>query len=114
MYRVYPALDPVGAEAEAAADGGTPCRQQKGTTMKILNVPLGLATNSSSTHSIVFLPRGVRARPVDPRDGSQCYGWDCFQLVDPDRKRDYADSPGLPIPDVADVGALYRDLPRSS
>lgn len=57
--------------------------------MKILNVRLGLATNSSSSHSLIFLPRGTNAEAVDPANGTNCYGWDYFQLVTPEAKRDY-------------------------
>jgi hypothetical protein len=57
--------------------------------MKILNIRLGLATNSSSTHSIIFLPRGASAVPIDPAGGPGSYGWDRFQLTDADSKIDY-------------------------
>jgi hypothetical protein len=57
--------------------------------MKILNIRLGLATNSSSTHSLIFLPRGASASPVDPAGGPGSYGWDCFQLTDAGSKIDY-------------------------
>lgn len=57
------------------------------TGMRVLNVRYGLATNSSSTHSLVFLPPGVRSGSNDA-DG-QTYGWDFFQLTDPASKRAY-------------------------
>jgi hypothetical protein len=56
--------------------------------MRILNVRLGLATNSSSTHSLIFLPKGASAGEVST-DGPQEYGWDYFQLTTPETKLDY-------------------------
>jgi len=58
-----------------------------GTTMKIINVRLGLATNSSSTHSIIFLPKDKNMRSTDS-EGSR-YGWDYFHLADKASKLDY-------------------------
>lgn len=55
--------------------------------VKILNVRYGLATNSSSTHSLVFLPPGVSSRGSGS-DGQE-YGWDFFQLTDRDAKLAY-------------------------
>lgn len=57
--------------------------------MKILNVRLGLATNSSSTHSLIFLPKGAKASEISESNGRQCYGWDYFQLTMPESKLDY-------------------------
>lgn len=57
--------------------------------MRILNVRLGLATNSSSTHSLIFLPKGAKADEIPESDGKQCYGWDYFQLTQPESKLDY-------------------------
>lgn len=55
--------------------------------MRVLNVRYGLATNSSSTHSLVFLPPGVRTGSNDA-DG-QTYGWDFFALTDRESKLAY-------------------------
>jgi MoaA/NifB/PqqE/SkfB family radical SAM enzyme len=52
--------------------------------MKILNVRLGHACNSSSSHSLVFLP-GVS----DNYDGRQEFGWDAFTLASPEAKLSY-------------------------
>jgi len=52
--------------------------------MRILNIRIGLATNSSSTHSIIVLPKGVVAKGIPPYE-SQCFGWDPFQLVGKDK-----------------------------
>lgn len=60
--------------------------------MKILNVRLGLATNSSSTHSLVFLPKGVNAKEIEPSSGKYRFGWDCFQLTNQDSKNRYLSS----------------------
>lgn len=57
--------------------------------MKILNVRLGLATNSSSTHSLIFLPKGASARSIEPESGRQRFGWDYFQLTTRSDKLDY-------------------------
>lgn len=52
--------------------------------MRILNVRLGHACNSSSTHSLVFLP-GIN----DSYDGGREFGWDEFTLASVDAKLDY-------------------------
>lgn len=57
--------------------------------MRILNVRLGLATNSSSTHSLIFLPKGAKASEIPAANGGQCFGWDYFQLTRPETKLDY-------------------------
>lgn len=54
--------------------------------MKIFNVRLGLATNSSSTHSIIFLPGGSADQEID---GSSGFGWQSFVCASPQAKRDY-------------------------
>lgn len=53
--------------------------------MKIHNVRLGFATNSSSTHSLVFV-QGARDSKVD---ASREFGWQTFTAVSKDVKRDY-------------------------
>ena len=62
--------------------------------MKIWNVRLGLATNSSSSHSIVWLD--------EPAQGDDCeyhrFGWDYFTVASKEAKRDYL------------ALALYRSL----
>ncbi len=58
--------------------------------MKIHNIRLGLATNSSSTHSIVFFPKWLgNAKEIEPEYGPNNYGWDRFQLVSPNAKLGY-------------------------
>ena len=57
--------------------------------MRILNVRLGLATNSSSTHSLIFLPKGAKAGEIPEAGDRQYYGWDYFQLTRPESKLDY-------------------------
>lgn len=60
------------------------CRRRRGR-MRIFNVRLGLATNSSSTHSLVFLPE----RAVDhDLDGSR-FGLEYFTAGSEETKRDY-------------------------
>lgn len=60
--------------------------------MFIHNVRLGHATNSSSSHSLIFLP-GAAQRVLDiaPNDAGS-YGWEPFQLVSTEMKRDYVAS----------------------
>lgn len=55
--------------------------------MRILNVRTGFATNSSSTHSIVFM-RGKKLPAVAPEDDG-CFGWENFSLVDRESKLGY-------------------------
>lgn len=52
--------------------------------MRILNVRLGHACNSSSSHSLVFLP-GCN----NDYDGGQKFGWENFTLATPDAKLNY-------------------------
>ncbi len=52
--------------------------------MRILNVRLGHACNSSSSHSIVFLP-GAKDDPAHRQE----YGWDDFTLSTTESKLDY-------------------------
>lgn len=54
--------------------------------MKIHNVRLGFANNSSSSHSIVFLPH---ARDSPSESGADSFGWDAFTLASDDAKRHY-------------------------
>lgn len=56
--------------------------------MKIINVRLGLATNSSSSHSIIFLPAEKSKNLTCGYDGSG-YGWDYFNLQYDVHKKDY-------------------------
>jgi organic radical activating enzyme len=55
--------------------------------MKIHNIRLGYAHNSSSTHSIVFLP-GPGASKIDDHGGLE-FGWDFFTVGDEERKLRY-------------------------
>ena len=61
-------------------------KMKKNAAMKVHNVRLGLATNSSSTHSIVILDDGVKAKT--DWDNSH-YGWDHFTLADKKNKDMY-------------------------
>lgn len=54
--------------------------------MKILNVRGGFATNSSSTHSLLLLPPGIKAS--DDVDGGH-FGWDFFTAASREAKLDY-------------------------
>lgn len=53
--------------------------------LTVHNVREGFATNSSSTHSIVYM-RGAKLDPVAPASG---FGWDDFTLTDKASKRRY-------------------------
>ena len=52
--------------------------------MKIHNIRLGFATNSSSSHSIIFAP-GINATD----DYNDSFGWDFFTLASPEAKTEY-------------------------
>lgn len=54
--------------------------------MKVANIRLGHASNSSSTHSILILPPGMSV-PNNPAYGE--YGWQDFTLTEVDDKMDY-------------------------
>jgi hypothetical protein len=70
--------------------------------MLLHNLRLGLATNSSSTHSLVFLPRGHGQRNEDA-DGE--FGWNKFTLVSKASKMRYA---GVVLRHV--LGSLPEDI----
>jgi len=53
--------------------------------MKIHNVRLGLATNSSSTHSIIFTKNRVKDKDVEGRE----FGWDLWTAASKEAKRQY-------------------------
>jgi hypothetical protein len=55
--------------------------------MRLLNLRYGFATNSSSTHSIIFMPKGKQAQYI-PSESSG-FGWDFFQLTDAEHKKEY-------------------------
>ena len=55
--------------------------------MIIHNIRMGFATNSSSSHSIVILPKGMELRGEDVEDYE--YGWDNFTLTSKEQKRAY-------------------------
>lgn len=55
--------------------------------MRIENVRFGHATNSSSTHSVVFLRSGVVAEDHDVEE--QIFGWDHWTAVSKKAKRSY-------------------------
>jgi Radical SAM superfamily len=56
--------------------------------MKIHNVRAGFATNSSSSHSIIMIPRGSRVKDWDVPSDME-YGWDNFWLASNKSKSDY-------------------------
>ena len=55
--------------------------------MKVHNVRVGFATNSSSSHSIVMIPRGQREFTDEYHRFN--YGWEQFTLADPESKSAY-------------------------
>lgn len=56
--------------------------------MKIHNIRMGLATNSSSTHSIIILPKGVKQPKDNDIDGGN-FGWNYFTAASKKSKRLY-------------------------
>jgi hypothetical protein len=69
--------------------------------MRVLNVRIGFATNSSSTHSIVLMPK---AKPYETTERYD-FGWGRFTAADADSKMNWLS--------VALRKALPRDLPNS-
>lgn len=57
--------------------------------MKITNIRLGRATNSSSSHSIVVTKDPSRVKSVSSSSGSFAYGWDHFVLKEEKEKLEY-------------------------
>ena len=60
--------------------------------IKIHNLRLGHATNSSSSHSIVIAPRDYGHLPSTEDEGhwgEYNYGWEHFVLADPESKTKY-------------------------
>jgi len=59
--------------------------------MKVYNLRLGHATNSSSSHSIVIAPANYESLPGTNRMGQygHTYGWEKFILADPQSKAEY-------------------------
>ena len=55
--------------------------------MRIHNVRLGFATNSSSTHSIIFLKPGQRVGDQETSGGE--FGWNFWTASSPEAKRQY-------------------------
>ena len=56
--------------------------------MKIYNVRLGKAMNSSSTHSLIFLDQ-LAGKATDNRVGDKEFGWDFFTAASKEAKTDY-------------------------
>ena len=54
--------------------------------MRVHNIRLGFATNSSSSHSIVFWPEDL---PIPPTDEFHQFGWENFTVSDREGKRNY-------------------------
>lgn len=55
--------------------------------MKLVNLRLGFANNSSSSHSMVVIPSGGRAPREDYEEGN--FGWNNFTLTSQEAKWDY-------------------------
>lgn len=55
--------------------------------MRIENLRVGFATNSSSSHSVIILPPGRTEK--DEWDGVGEFGWECFTLASDKAKREY-------------------------
>jgi hypothetical protein len=73
-------------------------------TPTIHAVRLGLATNSSSTHSIVILPRGRRVR--DDQVEGRWFGWDGFTAASREAKLDWL---ALSLRNSVPFGASSKD-----
>lgn len=73
--------------------------------MRVHNVRLGLATNSSSSHSIIFLKEGVRAVDYPSPAESGEFGWGHFTCASPETKLRYL---GVMLRD-----RFYRELPHN-
>lgn len=56
--------------------------------IRIHNMRFGHATNSSSSHSIVIVPKDL-AIYTDDYDGGMNFGWEQFCLADPESKSRY-------------------------
>ena len=93
--------------------------------MRVHNLRIGFATNSSSTHSIIYVPTGKLAGISEDLDYTDEYfGWDNFTLTSREAKMEYVVSQlsnafhNLNIPEYMQV-AYFRDqfgpdvLPRS-
>lgn len=57
--------------------------------MRVLNLRLGFATNSSSSHSIIVLRSGKEAAGLAASPAYDSYGWENFTLNDRQNKRTY-------------------------
>jgi len=57
--------------------------------MKVSNFRLGFATNSSSTHSIIYVPNNGAANIRDSYGDEEYFGWDDFTLKSRDAKMEY-------------------------
>ena len=55
----------------------------------IKNIRFGLATNSSSTHSIIHAPNLMKSRTNDVEADAPHYGWEFFTLTTEEDKRSY-------------------------
>lgn len=77
--------------------------------MRLLNFRGGFATNSSSSHSLIFMPGGARAETIPScADG---YGWEWFRLVTKGDKRDYlAATLALSLRDQGVSADVIRDV----
>lgn len=57
-------------------------------TVKLVNFRAKFATNSSSSHSILILPKGMKATDEDVATGE--FGWNLWTAASSEAKRDYA------------------------
>ena len=82
-HRVRPNAEMTELVDETLLRAALQCGTWEGRDMIIHNIRLGFATNSSSSHSLVFL-RGCR----DDVDGNE-YGWEQFTIASDKSKLDY-------------------------
>lgn len=57
--------------------------------MYVFNARLGHACNSSSSHSIIIIPKGKKMKGVSEQNGAGSFGWDNFVLLDAASKLSY-------------------------
>jgi len=75
-------------------------------TLHIHNIRRGLATNSSSSHSLLFLPKGKGIPDADPDGG---YGWNYFTCASKEAKLHY-----LAVTLLQNLESFYPNLYTSS
>jgi hypothetical protein len=69
----------------------------RSSRFQVFNLRLGFACNSSSTHSVVVFPPGLRPQADEAFDAErENFGWDPFTLVSPEAKRAYLYAQAMP------------------